>query len=195
MGASRTIFAVVATLSLGAGAAHASYTAIEFLPAAYQIIDADVVGCPNASAPCEASPDTILSVSIVGPMADFGISDQDNPSWNFSFSLPDYLAPTGFEPGGSPYYEGPHLAAPWDTTIFPYVTFWSAVDGGAITIGSTPNESGPDLVDFFASAADPEPDFALVSVPEPDAWVLILLGAGLCGAGLRRRRAAVLAYP
>jgi hypothetical protein len=101
----------------------------------------------------------------------------------------------GVEVGGSPYFKGSDLTnASWDTSVYPYVTFWSNQDGAGISVGSLPDDSVADNIYFIDFGSEQyflegSPSIFTLSSPEPATWAMLLLGVAATGAGVRRRRA------
>jgi hypothetical protein len=178
------LLAIGATLAL-AGSASASPYMVQFTGGVYPI----AVSCPGAALPCDQSTNATLTVTVSGPQANFVVDVTGDQSATLSFDLPDYLAPTGVEPGGSPYFTMPNLtAATWDTATYPYVTIWSPADGGGISVAGTPDDSGDVLLALFESEQTTSSPFTLTGTPEPATWAMLIVGAGMTGATLRRRR-------
>ncbi len=173
------------SLACVAGGASAAPYMVQFVGGEYPI----AISCPSAPAtPCDLSTDANLEVAISGVKANFTVTVVGDPAATQTFTLPDYLAPTGVEPGGSPYFSGSNLTnASWDTTADPYVVFWSAEDGGGITIADMSNDNGSTLIKLFASQQTTGSPF--IMTPEPMTWSLMLVGAALTGGALRRLRA------
>jgi hypothetical protein len=176
-------WATAPVLALCASGAHATGDILSFTPGAYYYAD----DCPGATTPCAGASNVTVTLTISGSEATFVIDAPLDPTYNVTFSLPNFLTPTGYEPGASPYYSGPALVtSSWDTTAYPYVIFWSSVDGGAFNISASPDGSD-SLVTLFQSVGTVGPSIASL-VPEPAAWSMMVLGFGLSGALLRRRR-------
>jgi hypothetical protein len=148
--------------------------AVQFLPGTYYL----------AYSTGDAPVDTV-TVSLSGGYADFTMTGDDSETWSISnASIPDF----SYDYEGVGYFAYAIQSASWNTTDDPYITFWVSHDGGGLTIG--PDEGDPganfDLVDLFTSSSGPGQVF---DVPEPAAWTIMIVGIGLTGGVLRRRRA------
>jgi PEP-CTERM motif len=165
------------------GAVAAPVGGVTFAPGVF----AFATTCPNAPAtPCDGASNATITVTVAGSQASFVVDVPSAPADDVSFTLPDYDVPTGVEPGGSPYFSGPTLTdATWDTTVYPYVIFWSAIDGGALNIAAGP-DGADSLITLFASNQTITPVFSGL-LPEPGTWTILLAGFALAGAFLRRR--------
>jgi hypothetical protein len=189
-------FAAVSALALSSAAFASNYQVTFAQNLTIPLADM----CPMASVPCLENTDSSLSVVVVNGVAEFtGSLDLPGPpatTLNVSFDLPDIYAPSGVEAGDSPYFTGAGLTnASWDTSMYPYVTFWSNEDGAGISIGSQPGDGPTDNVYFTdfgseQSYLEGSPSlFTLTGTPEPASWAMLLVGATATGAGVRRRRA------
>jgi hypothetical protein len=180
-----TCVGLALSLACAAGSAAAMPYMVQFTAGSYPIADS----CPSApSTPCVLTTDANLQVAISGVTADFTVTVGSNTV--ATFTLPDYLAPTGVEPGRSPYFSGSNLTdTSWDKTTYPYVVFWSPADGGGITIGESPDDNTGTLVTLFNSEQTTGASYTLSGTPEPMTWSLMIVGTGLTGVALRRRRA------
>jgi hypothetical protein len=184
---------VPAALALSTAPARAVEIGVQWSAGTYLIAQT----CPNSVIPCGAQEDASLKVTISGPTVSFTVTDLDNSSEDATFTLPNYEIPAGVITGDSPYFsvlpdsKGVVTLqnANWDTTAYPYVTFYSAANGGGLTIGSAEDGTPPNLTVLFNSAQTTGSPYALVTVPEPEAWSLMLVGVGFSGAVLRRRKA------
>jgi hypothetical protein len=159
---------------LAAQAAHATET-VSFNPGTYYLSDSDLG--PVA--------DTLV-VTLSGGTADFTLSGTDNAT----FTVPNNSTPSGG--GSSPYYliTGSSITASWDTTAYPYLTFWSTGADGGVTAGSVPGDSGTNDFNTFQSTDGTGQVFTATGVPEPGTWTLILIAFSGVGAGLRAARKA-----
>jgi hypothetical protein len=97
-----------------------------------------------------------------------------------TFSLPDNSTPAGGLPIDPYFLAG---TASFDTTTYPYVTFYTTGDGGGFTIGSQPADLGNNLVNEFGAQV-----FTVAAVPEPSTWAMMILGfAGIGFMAYRRK--------
>jgi hypothetical protein len=169
-------FAVVAAAAGSPLAATAAV--IHFLPGTYDLDDY-VSGAPPTA------PTDTLVVTVTGGIASFALSGTDAAS----FSVPDDSSPTGTDIDNDgvfdPYYliPGSAISASWDTSLYPYLTFWSADIGGGVTAGSIPGDLGVNQFDTSGSTSGPSQIFA---VPEAGAWTMMVIGVTAVGAAVRR---------
>jgi hypothetical protein len=127
------------------------------------------------------SPVDTLSISIVGGIADFVLTGQDTAT----FSVTNDSTPAGG--GSNPYFTT--FTGSWDTTAYPYLTFWSTGSLGGVTAGSVAGDSGANFFNLFQSTSGTGQVFTLSGVPEPATWAMLLVGFAALGfAGLRSRR-------
>jgi hypothetical protein len=189
------ILGAASALLLSAAPAFAVRIGVEWTAGTYLIAQT----CLGGNPPCLSPDDASLKVTIAGPTVSFTVTDFDDASENATFTLPNYEVPAGVITGDSPYFsvlpdsDGVVTLqnADWDTTAYPYVTFYSAANGGGLTIGSAEDGTPPNLTVLFNSAQTTGSPYALLPVPEPYDWSLMLVGVGFSGAALRRRRAPV----
>ncbi len=169
---------------LALASAAAGSVEIRFTPGVYYLDDY-VPGAPVGP------PTDTLTVGVSGGVASFTLSGTDDAT----FSVPDPSVPTGtdIDDDGlfNPYYQiqGSAISASWDTSVYPWLTFWSAGIGGGVTAGSIPGDLGVNLFDTSGSTIGPSQVFV---VPEPGTWTLMLTGLAGTGAAGRRRRLATM---
>jgi hypothetical protein len=183
----QSLAVLTAAFGLCAGAVAAAGTpgAIRFLPGVYELDDY----VPNAPV---GPPTDTLTVTVSGGVAHFTLTGTDSAT----FSVPDPSTPTGtdIDDDGlfNPYYFIPTsaISASWDTTAYPWLTFWSAGIGGGVTAGSIPGDFGSNLFDTSGSTIGPSQVFA---VPEPTTWALLVTGLAGFGGVARARRAVTQA--
>ncbi len=179
---SRAVAAAAVCLLASATAAPTGAVEIRFAPGVYDLEDY-VEGAPVGP------PTDILTVVVSGGVASFTLSGADDAT----FSVPDPSTPTGtdIDDDGlfNPYYEipGSAISASWDTSVYPWLTFWSAGIGGGVTAGSIPGDFGANVFDTSGSTIGPSQVF---TVPEPGIWMLMLTGLAGIGVVGRRRRPA-----
>ena len=174
-----TPIAVGALAVLALAAAPASAETIIFNAGTYELADTNLGTVADT-----------LTISVSGGVASFALSGQDDETW----SLPDIATPDGGGPG-NPFFDAttPSVTSPsWDTGTYPYLTFWSTVSYGGLTIGGAAgSDSGPNLVNLFQST--PGTGQVYTYVPEPAVWALMLAGFAGLGAAVRSRRRAMAA--
>lgn len=177
----RNVVCAAATLAaamIGAGVANASST-VTFNPGTYYLAYTDF-----------GSPVDTLVVSISGGNADFTLSGSDNET----FTVPNNSVPDLVLPGPNPVYDVSSLPSySWDSSAYPYLTFYTNSNGGGMTIGSQPSDVGSNLVNLFQSSDGTGQVFSISGVPEPATWLMMLAGLGLAGAALRSRRRLAVA--
>jgi hypothetical protein len=182
-----------AAIFCGLASTVASATAVQLIGGTYPMAET----CPNyldvPPQPCDGVDGSSMTITIAGSLANVSITDPLDPSENASFTMPDYSVPAGFEPGASPYfsvYTNDVTNVSWNESSYPYITFWSALDGGGIGIGDDPSDDGNTLTSLFESN-ETENDF-VVPVPEPAGWGLVLSNFALVGFAMRRRHRGTL---
>ncbi len=128
-----------------------------------------------------------LTVTVSGGIAAFALSGHD--FW--TFSVPDMSTPDGlvYFGGPNPYYLSASLPSiSWRAADDPYVSFFSTLDGGGFNVGDTPDGSGANILAFYQVTSGTAQVYTIAGVPEPAAWVMMVLGIGLIGGVARRRR-------
>jgi hypothetical protein len=125
-----------------------------------------------------------LVVTVSGGVADFTATGEINAT----FSVPEDISPTGGTASYYFYYDIPAtpVTASWDTTSYPYLSFWSSTYEGGVTAGAIPGDDGPNYFDLFQSTPGTAQLFA--GAPEPATWALLVLGLLGLGATLRASR-------
>jgi hypothetical protein len=165
--------AAVASMILTVGNARAE--TIVFDPGTYYLADSYL-----------GDPVDTLVVTVSGGVATFDLTGNDN----WTFTVPSPSTPTG-DYSGNPYYEAPAFTANWDTTTYPYLTFWYASSFGGLTAGSAAGDGNAEEIyvfDLFQSSDGPGQVFSVVT-PLPESWVMMLSGlAGLGFVAAYRRR-------
>jgi hypothetical protein len=133
------------------------------------------------------APVDTLKVSVSGGVASFDLTGADNET----FSIPSPSKPTGHVmKNKDPYYlAAPPVTASWNSTLFPYITFYKAIDEGGLSVGSKPGDkTGNLLLNLFQSTEGPGQVFNrnLPATPLPSTWLMLL--AGLVGLGFVAHR-------
>jgi hypothetical protein len=139
------------------------------------------------------SPTDTLVVSVAAGVASFVLTGADSAT--FSISSP--ANPTGYftsaESQANPYFQAASLMAPsWNSSTYPYVTFFYDDSKGGLTVGTAPGDAGTNLIDLFQSSEGSGQVFTAVA-PLPAALPLFAGGLGLFGflATGRKRKGAV----
>jgi hypothetical protein len=148
--------------------------AVTFYPGTYHLADT-FLGAPV---------DT-LAVSVSGGVASFVLSGADSET----FSVPSPSTPTGRVLHNDPYYlVAPPVTASWNTTLYPYLTFYRTSDHGGLSITNEPGDpkGSSILLNLFQSTEGTGQAFSATATPLPASWTLML--AGLAGFGLLLHR-------
>lgn len=184
------ICAVATAGTLVSTGASAQQTNVDFIPGTYALAET----CPNYGdvplSPCDAPETYAMVITAQGSLVNVAITGltPGDQGQDASFTVPNDSPPAGFEPGGSPYftvYNNDVTNASWDTAAYPYITFWSTIDGAGIGIGDSPSGDGNNLTNLF-EASQTADEFVL-GVPEPESWALMIMGFGMIGLTARRR--------
>jgi hypothetical protein len=174
--------AAIAGLAIALAAPAARAETVNFIPGTYYLADGYL----------DVPVDTLV-VTVGGGTASFTLSGADTAT----FTVPDGVTPTGEDLAGygAPYYYIPTsgVTASWDTSAYPYLTFWSNFEDGGLTAGSVPGDLGFNYIDLFESDVGSGQVFTVSGIPEPATWATMLVGLGAVGALSRRRRAVAVA--
>jgi len=157
---------------LGAASNAAAVDTVTFIPGTYDLAET-YLGAPV---------DTLV-VTVSGGVADFTLSGADNAT----FSVPNDTAPDSFVFGDDPVYSTSIISESWDTTTYPFLTFWTNGGDGGVTVGSIPGDEGTNLFNTFQSTEGSGQVFT--ATPEPASWALLIAGFAGMGAAVRRSRA------